>query len=255
MRVLFLFASASLLLMFSSCRTQRAITNYIEDMNDTTAAKNFYIVEPIIQKNDQLSIQISSAATDEKTDILYNQQVTGVVGNQSGFYGYLVDQKGNLELPRIGVIHAEGLTKEQLANEIKSRLKEELIEPSVVIRFTNFRIVVIGEVGSPGVKTIGVENLTILEALAMAGDITQFGQKKQVKVLRENNGQRKLGIIDVSSSKMFESPYYQLQQNDVVLVEATKYKVAQTEQQRIAQQLSFALTIITSVALLYNIFR
>jgi polysaccharide export outer membrane protein len=89
----------------------------------------------------------------------------------------------------------------------------------------------------------------------MSGDIGEFGKKKEVKILREVNGQRQLGIVDVTSSKMFESPYYQLQQNDVILVEATNYKIRQTEQTRITQQLGFALSIITSIALLYNIFR
>jgi polysaccharide export outer membrane protein len=105
------------------------------------------------------------------------------------------------------------------------------------------------------VHTVAVENLTLLEALAMSGDIGEFGKKKEVKILREVNGQRQLGIVDVTSSKMFESPYYQLQQNDVILVEATNYKIRQTEQTRITQQLGFALSIITSIALLYNIFR
>jgi len=255
MRFVFLFAIISLVL-FSSCRTQRAITNYIEDFKDTTAKKNFYIAEPVIQKNDQLAIQISSTAIDQETDKLFNSQSNNTYNQQAPqLSGFLVDQKGNIELPRLGVFRAAGLTKEQLAEDIKSRLKGLLTDPTVSIRFINFRIIVIGEVAQPGVKTVGVENLTILEALAMAGDITQFGQKKQVKILRENNGQRQLGIIDVSSSSMFESPYYQLQQNDVVLVEATKYKVAQTEQQRVSQQLGFALSIITSIALLYNIFR
>jgi len=227
-------------------------------MKDTTAAKSFYITEPVIQKNDQLSIQISSAALDPEIDLLYNQQTSagGVSGQQQQLqYGYLVDQKGNLELPRIGVIHAEGLTKEQLATEVKNRLKGQLNDPIVIIRFTNFRIIVIGEVGSPGVHTVAVENLTLLEGLALAGDVTEFGKMKEVKILRENNGRRQLGIVDLTSSKMFESPYYQLQQNDVIMVEQTKYKVTQAEQQRISQQLGFALSIITSIALLYNIFK
>jgi polysaccharide export outer membrane protein len=203
-----------------------------------------------------MSIQISSKALDEKVDQLYNTNLTNTSAVQlPQLYGYLVDQKGNIELPRIGLIHAEGLTKEQLSNEIKGRLKDELNDPTVIIRFTNFRIIVIGEVRAPGVKTVNVENLTLLEALALAGDITEFGKKKEVKIVREINGQRQMGIIDVTSTRMFESPYYQLQQNDVVMVEQTKYKVRQTEQQRIAQQLGFALSIITSIALLYNIFR
>jgi polysaccharide biosynthesis/export protein len=228
-------------------------------MTDTASKKSYFITEPVIQKNDQLSIQIYSASLDDKIDYLYNQAGTsgttsGGVNNQSS-YGYLVDQKGNIELPRIGLIHAEGITKDQLAEAIKQKLNNQLTEPIVIIRFTNFRIIVIGEVGSPGVKTVPVENLTLLEALAMAGDITEFGKKKDVKIIREVNGQRQLGIIDVTTSKMFESPYYQLQQNDVIMVEQTKYRVRQTEQQRITQQIGFTLSIITTLAFLLNVVK
>lgn len=239
----------------TSCRTeQRAIQNYVEDLRDTSMKISQYMAEPIIQKNDLLNIQIYSAALDPTIDQLYNLQMGMGGGQNLGMQGYLVDQQGNIEMPRIGEIKAEGLTKSQLSEKIKERLKKELTDPAVIIRFTNFRVIIMGEVFAPGVRTVPVENLTILEALAMAGDITQFGKKTEVKVLRENNGQRRLGIIDVTSSKMFESPYYQLQQNDVVLVEATRFKVRNAEQQRISQQVGFALTIITSIALVYNIF-
>ena len=252
MRSLLFLVVSIFILLLSSCKPQKAIFNYFEDMTDTTSKKSFYVAEPVIQKNDQLSIQISSASLDPGVDALYNQQYSG---NQSQTYGYLVDQKGNVEVPRIGIIHVEGITKDSLAAEIKNRLKTQLADPTVVIRFTNFRIIVIGEVGSPGVHSIPVENLTLLEALAMAGDITEFGKKKEVKILRENKGQRQLGIVDVTTTKLFESPYYQLQQNDVIMVEQTRYKLRATEQQRIMQQIGFGLTIITSIALLYNIFQ
>jgi polysaccharide export outer membrane protein len=143
----------------------------------------------------------------------------------------------------------------QLSEVIKTRLQGVLTNPSVVIRFLNFRVIVLGEVGSPGVQTVNVENLTLLEGLALAGDIRETGKKKEVKVLRELNGKRHIGIVDVTTTKMFESPYYQLQQNDVVMVERTRFSVRQTEQGRFTQQLGLALSIITSIALLYNIFR
>ena len=243
--------------LFTSCKTeQRVIQNYVEDLQDTTMRISRYITEPIIQKNDVLSIQIYSASLDPAVDQIYNLQIGNAAAAQQNVnvFGYLVDQNGKIEMPRIGALQAEGLTKTQLADQIKQKLQTELKDPTVIIRFSNFRIIIMGEVGAPGVKTIPVENLTILEALAMAGDITQFGRKKAVKVLRENNGQRRLGIIDVTSSKMFESPYYQLQQNDVVLVEATRYKARTVEQQRVSQQIGFALTIVTTFGLLYNLF-
>src|SRR5687767_5078182 len=232
MRSSFLFFISCFLLFLYSCTPQRAIYNYLEDMTDTSSKKSFYIAEPVIQKKNQLSIQISSASLDGSVDALYNQQYSSSLGSQFQSFGYLVDQKGNIELPRIGVIHVEGITKDSLATEIKTRLKSQLADPTVVIRFTNFRIIVIGEVGRPGVQSVGVENLTLLEALALAGDITEFGKKKEVKILRENKGQRQLGIVDVTTTKLFESPYYQLQQNDVIMVEQTRYKLRATEQQR-----------------------
>lgn len=244
-------------LFITSCRTeQRAIQNYVEDLQDTTMRISRYMAEPVIQKNDLLSIQVSSASLEPEVDQLYNlrMNIGGAGGQNQGLFGYLVDQSGNIEMPRLGIIKAEGLTKSQLAEQIKQKLQGELTSPTIIIRFLNFRVIIMGEVGSPGVQTLNTENLTLLEALALAGDITQFGKKTAVKVLRENEGQRRLGVIDVTSSKMFESPYYQLQQNDVVLVEATRFRARSAEQQRVSQQVGFVLTIVTSLALVYNIF-
>jgi polysaccharide export outer membrane protein len=256
MRIIYYLLISGLMLGMASCKTQRAIYNYLEDFTDTTTQKSYFITEPLIQKNDQLSINITSASLDEKVNALYNMSIQSMGGQQQAMgFGYLVNQRGFVEIPRIGSIHAEGLTKEQLADSIKLKLRGVLTEPSVIIRFTNFRIIVIGEVGNPGVHSIPVENLTLLEALAMAGDISEFGKRKEVKILREHNGKRQLGIIDVTTSRMFESPYYQLQQNDVVMVEQTRYKVRQTEQSRVTQQIGFTLSIITTLAFLINVIK
>jgi polysaccharide export outer membrane protein len=255
----YLITAIVLSLFFISCKTpNRAIYNYLEDIKDTSARGEIVIKEPVIQKNDLLSIQVYSAATDPLIDAPYNMpaMVGGAGASQTGqIGGVLVDQKGNIDFPRVGAIHAEGLSKSELADIIKDKLKGQLTDPSVIIRFLNFRITVMGEVGNPGVLNIPTERLTLLEALGMAGDITEFGKKKEVKILREYNGVRKMGILDVTTEKMFESPYYQLQQNDVILVEQTRYKIRQTEQQRITQQIGFATGIITTAALLITLFK
>ena len=237
-----------------SCRSQRAVYNYLEDAADTSFRKSVFIAETKIQKSDLLSIQIYSASLNPTVDALYNLPVQpgSAQGNQQT--GYLVDVAGNIELPRIGVIHAEGRTKSELESLIKSKLQGQLTNPSAIIRFLNFRITVLGEVGNPGVLSIPTERLSILEAVGMAGGVTEFGKIKEVKILRENNGVRQLGTLDLTSKNIFESPYYQLQQNDVVLVDQNRYRLRQTEQTRITQQIGFALGIITSIALLYNIF-
>jgi polysaccharide export outer membrane protein len=252
MRLLIFIIISSI--FFASCQPQRALYNYLEDLNDTTSQKPYFISEPVIQKNDLLSVQISSASLNPLVDQDYNiinQIVGGIQTTQT--LGYLVDQKGNIELPRLGIIPAAGFTRIELTQSIKDKLKDQLTNPTVIIRFLNFRIIVIGEVGAPGVHSVPVENLTLLEALAMAGDITEFGKKKEVKILREESGKRKLGIVDVTTTKMFESPYYQLQQNDVIFVEQTKYKIRQTEQGRIIQQIGFATSIISTAAILITL--
>jgi polysaccharide biosynthesis/export protein len=255
MRFVLYFFCFSILL--SSCLTpKRAVYNYLEDIKDTNSRSNIFIAEPVIQKNDLLSIQISSASLDPKIDQDYNLQLAaGAASNNSSLLGYLVDARGNLELPRLGVIHAESLTKSELEQLVKSKLKGLLVQPTVIVRFLNFRITVLGEVGSPGVKTIPNERLTILEAVGMAGGITEYGTIKRVRVLRENNGLRETGLLDLTSQDIFKSKYYILQQNDVVLVDQTSYKLRQAEQQRVTQQIGFALTIVTSLALIYNIFN
>jgi polysaccharide biosynthesis/export protein len=257
MRLCFLLGISIITLCFFSCRPQRAVYNYLEDVRDSSFRKNVFIGEPVIQKNDWLYINVYSASLDEKTDALYNlnQEGVSVSGQGSQIGGYLVDVNGYIEMPRIGKIHAEGLTKSKLEEEIETKLKDDLTNPNVTVRFFSYRITVLGEVGSPGVLNIPTERLTILEAIGMAGGVTEFGKIKEVKVLRETNGVRELGVLDLTSQKIFESPYYQMKQNDVVLVDQNRYKLRQTEQERVSQQLGFALSIITSIALLYNIFK
>lgn len=244
----------------SSCFLQRKAEsnhNYLEEIKDTSFKKAVYSAEPIIQKGDLLSIQVYSAATDPKTDQAYNLPTLSSASQNSQLQGFLVDQMGNIEYPRIGILHVEGLKKSELSDIIKKKFTatNELTNPSVIIRYLNFNITVMGEVGVQGKLTIPSEHVTILEAIGLAGGITDYGKIKEVRVLRETNGVRQLGIVDLTSEQVFASPYYQLQQNDIVMIDKTKYKLRQTEQARITQQLGFALSIITSIALLYNIFK
>jgi polysaccharide export outer membrane protein len=177
---------------------------------------------------------------------------------QTSLNGFLVDANGNIEFPRLGTFHAEGLTKLELAAQIKKRLTEpvELLKtPTVLIRFLNYKVTVIGQVGHEAVLNVPGERLTILEAVGLAGGITDYGKKSSVKVIREINGKREIGVIDLSSKNLFESPYYNLMQNDVVVVEPTNQKARQTDQSIVAQRISLALGLITTAAFIYNIFK
>jgi polysaccharide biosynthesis/export protein len=242
-------------LVFFSCRTQKKAIenyNYLQAVGDSNISKQLNIIEPIIQKNDLLSIRVYSASTKpDVSDALYNLPNT----TDPATNGFLVDAEGNIEYPRVGVIHAEGLTKQQLAAIIKTKLTGPLQDPSVIIRFLNYRVTVMGEVGSGGVFNIPNESVTILEAIGLAGGITLDGKKTTVKVVREANGKRETGIVNLTEKNIFESPYYNLQQNDVVLVETSVRRIKQTDQQNTIQKVGFIFGLITGVALIYNSFK
>jgi polysaccharide export outer membrane protein len=239
-------------IFFSSCKTQKAY-GYLEDFTDTSGRQQVKYPEPLIQKNDVLSILIYSDAIDEGvTDGMYNAANGGT--GSAATQGYLVDLDGNIQFPRLGKIKAEGLTKPQLSEEIKKKLTGQLSNPSVVIRLINFKITMLGEVAKAGPISLPSEKVTILEAIGLAGDVTIYGKKDDIVVLREVDGAVEHGKIDLSSKSLFESPYYYLRQNDVVLVNPNKNK-ARLSDQVFNQRLGIAFSIINTIALLYNVFR
>ena len=256
--------SVILVLFISSCRTQKSVpNNYLENVADTSGKNTVKIPELVIQKNDLLSIQIYSATTNPETDVPYNLPNFGGVSSGGSLgatviTGFLVDANGNIEYPRIGTIHVEGLTKSELADLIKKRInqpEQQLENPTVIVRFLNYKITVLGEVMRPGSYSIPAERVTVLEALGLAGDIGVYGKRNTVKVVREINGNREIGTIDLTSKDLFESPYYNLFQNDIVIVEAKRSKARQADTQEVSQRISLALGIITSIALIYNVFK
>jgi len=245
-----------------SCATQQPLPNYINNVTDTTLSVKEEVKFPelIIQKNDLLSIQVYSLSTKPGIDELYNLQCASVTGSNVAptACGFLVDANGNIEYPRLGTFHVAGQTKQELAAQIKKKLTEpeELLkDPTVLIRFLNFKITVLGQVAHEGQVSVPGEKVTVLEAIGLVGGITDYGQKSNVRVIREINGKREVGILDLSSKDLFESPYYDLKQNDVVLVDPTKQKAKQADQAIVTQRISFALGVITTAAIIYNIFK
>lgn len=256
-RLLFAISLSSILV---ACKTQQHSTsNYLQtEKSATTQAIN--IPEPVIQRNDHLSIKVYSLSSDPRTDMPYNLPEQTVIGssNTTATAGFLVDQDGNIEYPRIGTLHVAGKTKTEVAKEIRERLDTVLKSPTVIVRFLNYKVTVLGEVRAPGTFTLPTERITILEALGLAGDITDYGSKDSVKIAREKNDQVELGYVDLTSKDFFNSPYYRLQQNDVVFVQQNRRKVEEIEireEQRTAQRITLVTGIVTTVALIFNILR
>jgi polysaccharide export outer membrane protein len=252
------FLLVSCIIVFAaSCTGQKKIvSNYLENVRDTTAPISQQPSSPIIQKGDILSIRVYSMSLDPATDMPYNlPEQTGPASATATPAGFLVDHNGTIEYPRIGTMTVAGLTKDQLADTIKARLADQLHQPSVIIRFLNFKVTVLGEVRTPGTFTLSAERATILEALGQAGDMSEFGKRNTVKVVREAGGNREIGVIDLTTKDMFNSPYYHLQQNDVVFVEQSGRRQKQQEQQNLAQQIGIATSVITAIALILNFIK
>ena len=242
--------------LISSCGTQFKLPNYLENLQDSARLDTFSFPETIIQKNDILYINISSDDIDPQALAPYNVSLSGnMSGNNSTLMGYLVNHKGEIEYPRIGVIQTEGLTKAQLASFIKGNLEKYLQNPVVNIRFLTFKVIILGEVGNQGSISIPGERLTILEAIGLAGGITWNGRRENVKIIRETNGIREMGIIDLTSKDIFKSPYYNLQQNDILMVDLNRRGRVTQDQQYTMSRISFAVGIITTAAVLISIFK
>ena len=173
---------------------------------------------------------------------------------------YLVDNNGQIEYPIVGTITVGGLTKSECEKLILSKIRPFLNEnerPVVTVRMTNYKISVLGEVARPGMFTVGNEKINILEALAQAGDLTIYGVRSNVKLIREDaEGKKQIYTLNLNDASLVSSPYYYLQQNDIVYVEPNKVKARNSG---IGQSTTLWLTstsiLISLASLLYNILK
>ena len=241
------------ILTLPSCNSSKKIP-YFENVGDKTFAGEIRASSNPIQPNDILSITISSLNAQASADFnLQNSNIsraTTVTGSNSESGGYLVNNNGNIDLPVLGTIKAGGLTKEQLKANITDLIltKKLLIDPIVDIRFLNFEVTVIGEVARPTVITVPNEKISLIKALGLAGDLTIYGKRDNVLLIREEDGKKITRHIDLNSSNFFNSPYYYLQPNDVIYVEPNKTKAASAGRSQQFLPIVFsALSVVTIV--------
>ncbi len=215
-----LFIPVALCLVLTSCVDTKNVA-YFNTVTETTIASKTPVPESIIQKNDLLSITVSSL-NPTSTEIFNPANASAsTIGNANG---YLVSADGFIQFPILGNIKAEGLTKEQLKTEITKKLTERqlLKDPIVSIRFLNFRITVLGEVKTPSVVTVPNEKISLLEAIGMAGDLTIYAKRSNVLLIREEGGNKMLKRLNLNSDELLTSPYYYLKSNDIIYVEPDK---------------------------------
>lgn len=212
----------------TSCASRKNLVYF----QDEPVEEGLSVNEPeqlVYKPDDILTINVS--ALDPETVIAFTLPVvsnnTGGIGAQGAIQqqSYLVDYNGNIEFPVLGTIKIAGLNRTQLTKMLTERIKEYANDPIVNVRLVNFTITIIGEVTSPGTFTIQDERITLLEALGMARDLTIFGKRKNVLLIREVDGKKKFAKIDLTSINTISSPLYYLQQNDVIYVEPNKARI------------------------------
>lgn len=240
-------------LLLASCASRKDIA-YLQNIDGSASGQSLSF-EPVLQPDDLLSI-IVSAETPEVTVPFNLPAIQGnyeINNNQNGIKTYLIDNSGNIEFPVIGKIKLGGLTRSAANAKLVSAISEYIKNPSINLRILNYKISVLGEVMRPGTFTLASERITLLEALAMAGDLTIYGKRDNILVIRESEGKKTFNRIDLTKADFINSPYYYLTQNDQIVVEPNKTRVnASAFGPNVTGIISVASLLITIVVLIVN---
>lgn len=200
---------------------------YLQNIDQINSNQGSLSYEPKLQNDDLLSIIV--AADQPELTVPFNlPQIQGnyqINQNQDGIKTYLIDIDGNIVFPVIGKVKLAGLTRSQAVRMLEEKIKEYITNPSVNLRILNYKFSVIGEVNRPGTFKIESERVTLLEALSQAGDLTIYGNRSNILIIREVGGKKEYNRVDITKADFINSPFYYLVQNDVVVVEPNKTKV------------------------------
>lgn len=213
----------------TACNSSKRITRdylYFRTGADTIALPQ---KDMVIHSYDMLSIQVFSRTLNQEQTAIFNilnsNSGAGQANQVNTPAGYQVSMAGTIEIPVLGSIKAAGLTKDQLQTLLVQKLADYVKNPTVIVRFLQFNVNVLGEVQSPGVQKFSADRVTIIDAISSAGDLTDYGKREDVTVIREENGKRIYRKIDLRRKDLFESPVYILQPNDIVYVGANNNKL------------------------------
>lgn len=253
---LIILIGIAILLTFS-CNTYQQVP-YFQDLNRTSVIQEeIRNYTPLtIQKGDILGISVTNPNPEASAEFNYNlNRVNGVNTDYSpsnAVTGYLVDDKGNIDIPLLGTMKVEGYTTNDLHDQLVKSLSTYLKQPIVNIRILNFKVSVLGDVAKPAVYSFPTERVTLTDALGMAGDLDITAKRQTVLLIREVDGKRTFVPIDLTSKKIFESPYYYLKNNDVIYVDPDRSKYAPVDRgYRTATIVISALSVVAIVMTYY----
>lgn len=243
-----------IILSLSSCVSHQELLNFNEGAPFPSGSEAIGEIPPLkIQPDDLLSIRVRTL--DLEAVIPYNIDPPNMANMQvqagqgaRPLFGYLVDNEGYIDFPNLGHIKVAGLTTGEARALLIDKLSEYLVNPTIVVRFLNFRITVLGEVSAPGTFLFANERVTILDALGQSGDLTPYANRTNILIIRQQDDERTTGRINLQeTTNIFESPYFYLKQNDVIYIEplSEKTAVVRDQTQRILPWVSVITGLVT----------
>lgn len=247
--------------VLGSCSSPKSSLVYFEDAHAQAGSREIpvedYAVK--IQPGDELMITVTSIqpeATAPYNLPLSNPAKNATLGGSTSpqQQTYLVGSKGDISFPVIGKVHVAGMTTAQLTDELTELISKDVVDPVVMVRLVNFKVNVMGEVKQPGQIEVEGERMSILDALAAAGDLTVYGNRENVLLIREEDGVRKYYHINLNDSKLLESPQFYLQQNDVVLVSPNHIQQSNSRYNQFnAYKLSVISTVVSAASVIASL--
>ena len=247
------------LLLMCSCvsRKQLAILQPItaesaEEINKQMKAQP----EPCIKINDALIITVTALDPEavlpyNLANVAYASPTSSSVPTTANYQYYTVDGNGDIDFPVLGKLHVVGMTQSEVITMIQDRLKGQIVDPLVTLRFLNAKVSVLGEVKNPGTYQLNNGRMTLFEALSAAGDLTQYGRRDDILIMRENDGKLQFARLNLNTDEIFYSPFFYLQQNDVVVVSPNQAR--STSNQTISLWLSMVSTVSSAATVVVSV--
>lgn len=236
--------------ILQSCNTTKTELSYMMDLAEVQSGElPIQDYNPIIKPDDELFISITSSVPEATA--LYNLPMQNPatlseikITSQPQQQTYLVDSKGDIDMPVIGKIHVAGMTTEQLKAKLTEIIQKDVKDAMVRVDLVNFRVVVAGEVNTPKTVDVNRQRFSILDAINAAGDLTPYGERKNVLIIREEDGKRVFAHLDLNSSEILTSPYFYLKQNDYIYVEPNEIRRSNAKYD---QNNSYKLTVVSTI--------
>ncbi|MGJ8684777.1 MAG: polysaccharide biosynthesis/export family protein [Nonlabens sp.] len=241
------------ILTTTSCVSKKKII-YLQDVDSNLSANTSSDFENYIVKDDILRIFVTSA--DMESVQSFNQVISQATNNgvnvagQGALQTYLVDSEGNINFPLLGVVNTSGLTRIEFQKKLQTQIFKYVTDAQVDVRIMNYKVTIIGEVNRPGTYKINDNRITLLQAIGLAGDLTIYGKRENIIVLRDYDGIQKSTRVDITNANFIYSPYYYLKQNDTVIVEPNGPQIQSSGYNRYAGTVISIASFLISIAIL-----